>query len=144
MPCPVPRKLRIVVTHHEKVIAGTLCKILHARNVDATAAYSGVSALETVFSKNPDLAILCIVPAHPGDLNGVFAAVAVRALMPACRILLCPGGSGLWVDEPLALAKARGYEFELLPEPIHPETVFELLGKLTGGDIEPIRSMPAP
>jgi len=84
------------------------------------------------------------VPAYLGDLNGVYAAVVVRALLPACCILLCPGGSGTWVNEPLARAKARGYEFELLPEPIHPEELFDVVTELTGGDFEPIRKLSVP
>ena len=85
-----------------------------------------------------------LVPAHRGDLNGVYAAVVLRALLPACSILLCPGGSGIWVDEPLARAKARGYEFGLLAEPIHPEKLFELVTELIGGDVEPIRKLSVP
>jgi hypothetical protein len=137
----MPRKLKVVIAHHEKAIADAFGKaILPQCNVDAKTAYSGVSGLELVLSTNPDVAILCIVPAYHGDLNGVFAAVVVRALMPACRVMLFPGGSGTWVTEPLLLAKARSYEFELLPEPIQPQGLLELLTKLTGGDIEPIRS----
>lgn len=108
--------------------------------MDATPAYSGVSGLELVLSTNPDLAILCIVPAYDDDLNGVYAAVAVRSLVPGCRILLCPGGSGGWVDEPLKLAKARGYEFELIFEPIQLEELLQVCREMTGGDIDSIRS----
>lgn len=139
----MPRKLKAVIAHHEKIIADTLCKILQLHNMDAAAAYSGLSGLEAVLSTNPDLAILCIVPAGPHDLNGVYAAVVVRALMPTCRVVLFPGGSGNWVVEPLELAKARGYEFEVLPEPIPPKELLEIISELTGGDIEPIQRMSA-
>ena len=135
----MPRKLKGVVAHHEKVIADTLTMILRRSNMDATPAYSGVSGLELVLSTNPDLAILCIVPAYDDDLNGVYAAVAIRSLVPGCRILLCPGGSGGWVDEPLKLAKARGYEFELIFEPIQLQELMQMSRELTGGDIDSIR-----
>jgi len=134
----MPRKLKVVIAHHEKVIADTLCTILAQSNVDAAAAYTGVSGLERVLSTNPDAALLCIVPAYERDLNGVYAAVVVRALAPACRILLLPGGSGSWVTEPLAAAKAQGYEFELAAEPLHPNQLIRWLTPLTGGDIAPI------
>ena len=48
------------------------------------------------------------------------------------------------MNEPLARAKARGYEFELLPEPIHPEELFDVVTELTGGDVEPIRRLSVP
>jgi CheY-like chemotaxis protein len=137
----MPRKLKVVVAHHEKVIADTLASVVEHANVDAKTAYSGVAAVELVLSTKPDLALLCIVPAHPADLNGVYAAVLVRTLMPACRIVLCAGSSGWWVTEPLALAKARGYEFEVIPEPIQPEILFELVAGMGVGDIEPTRSI---
>jgi len=108
--------------------------------MDATPAYSGVSGLELALSTNPDLAILCIVPAYDGDLNGVYAAVAIRSRVPGCRILLCPGGSGGWVDEPLKLAKARGYEFELIFEPTQLQDLLQVSRELTSGDIDSIRS----
>jgi CheY-like chemotaxis protein len=136
----MPRKLKVVFAHHEKVIVDTYQMVLQQSNVDIKAAHSGVSALEHVLSMKPDIAILCIVPdAHADDLNGVYAAVVVRTLLPTCRILLCPGGSGGWVNEPLALAAAHGYEFELIEEPINPRALLELLGEMAGGDIEPVR-----
>ena len=58
------RRLKVVVAHHEKVIADTLCIVLNQSNVDATSAYSGVSGVELVLATQPDVAILCIVPGH--------------------------------------------------------------------------------
>jgi hypothetical protein len=106
------------------------------------AGYSCVAGLEAVLSTNPDVAILCIVPAGFRDLNGVYAAVVVRVLMPTRRVLLVPGGAGDWVEQPLALAKARGYGFEVLPEPIHPKGLLQILKEMIGGDIEPMSSPP--
>jgi hypothetical protein len=93
--CTMPRRLKVVIAHHEKVSADTFAMILQQSNADAIAAYSNVSGLEVVLSTNPDLAILCIVLAYPGDLNGVYAAVVVRAYCqplascsaPAARVL---------------------------------------------------------
>ena len=135
----MPRKLKVLVAHHERVVADTLVMVMHQVNVEAVAAYSGIAALELALSANPDVAILCIVPSHLDDLNGVYAAVVVRALMPACRILLFPGGSGGRVIEPLTLASAGGYHFEVIAEPIHPNDLLEMLSANTCGDIEPIQ-----
>ena len=133
----MPRKLKVVVAHHEPVLADTLTKILTINDVEVVAAYSGVSGLELALSTNPDVAILCIVPAGYSDLNGVYAAVVVRALMPTCKIALVPGGSGGWVTEPLTLATSRGYDFDVWLEPIYNQLI-ERLSHFTGGDIEPI------
>jgi hypothetical protein len=135
----MPRKLNVVIAHHEKPIADILVMVLKQSSVDAAAAYSGVDALKLVLSTHPDVAILCIVPAYDGDLNGVYAAIVVRALEPDCHIVLLPGGSGGWVIDPLNLALSRGIEFELTPEPVHPDVLFALLTPHTGGDIESIR-----
>ncbi|WP_109484560.1 hypothetical protein [Occallatibacter savannae] len=135
----MPRKMKVVITHHEKVIADTLATILRQSNVDATAFYANSAAIEPILSIKPDIAILCIVPLYD-EFNGVWAAVAVRGLVPSCHIMLIPGGSGDWVIGPLTLASERGYEFEIIPEPVHPQELLDMLRARAGEDIEPIGS----
>jgi CheY-like chemotaxis protein len=53
----MPRKLNVVIAHHEKVMADTLAMVLKQANVDAAAAYSGIDALELVLSTHPDVAV---------------------------------------------------------------------------------------
>lgn len=133
----MPRKMKVVITHHEKVIADTLAMILRQSNVEATAVYANSAAIELILSTNPDLVILCIVPFYD-EFNGVWAAVAIRGLVPSCHIMLIPGGSGDWVTGPLTLASERGYDFELMPEPVHPQVLIDMLRARAGEDIEPI------
>ena len=133
----MPRKMKVVISHHEKVIADTLAMILRQSNIEAKSVYANSEAIELILTTKPDLAILCIVPLYD-DFNGVWAAVAVRALVPSCHIMLIPGGSGDWVIGPLTLASERGYDFELMPEPVHPQDLLDLLRARAGEDIEPI------
>jgi len=60
----------------------------------------------------------------PG-MNGIEMAITIRDLFPLCKILLFSGQAA--TAELLADAKDRGYDFELLVKPIHPE---DLLAKL--------------
>jgi len=133
----MPRKLKVVITHHEKCIVDTFAMILRQSNVDVTTAYANIEALELILSTKPDIAIICIVP-HYDDFNGVYAAIVVRALVPHCQIVLVPGGSGTWVTGPLTLASEQGYNFQLMHEPIHPQEVLNMLRERAGEDIEPI------
>jgi CheY-like chemotaxis protein len=65
-------------------------------------------------------------------LNGIDAAICVRAILPQIKILLFSGQAataGL-----LEQARVNGYEFEILAKPVHPK---ELLKKLQSSGIYP-------
>jgi CheY-like chemotaxis protein len=60
----------------------------------------------------------------PG-LNGFEAALEIKKVCPACRLLLFSGQAATaelaqrFVD----VFRARGFRFELLPKPLHPEAL---------------------
>lgn len=62
------------------------------------------------------------------DMNGLEAAIQVRASIPECRVLLFSGQAGALdlVQETLL----RGHEFELLLKPIHPSELLDRLRSL--------------
>lgn len=112
----------ILVVDDERRIADTLALILNTKDYTAEAAHGGASALEICRQRPPDLVVTDIV--MPG-MNGIELAIAIRGQFPDCRILLFSGQAETL--EILENARRRGYHFELLAKPLHPE---ELLKKV--------------
>ena len=59
------------------------------------------------------------------DLNGIDAAIMIRSLLPKIKILLFSGQAA--TADLLEKARAKGYEFEILAKPVHPQ---DLLSRL--------------
>ena len=122
----VPRPF-IVVVDDEKRIADTLALILNSKGYTAEAAHDGESALKICRRKNPDLVLSDVV--MPG-MNGIELAIAVRQEFPGCHILLFSGQAetaGILED-----STRRGYDFELLAKPLHPEQLLIRIKELIG------------
>jgi CheY-like chemotaxis protein len=117
-------KPKVLVADDERVIADTLAMILNQSGFEARAVYSGESALEVVPVFEPDMLISDVIMA---DLNGIDAAIRIRALLPRIKILLFSGQAA--TSDLLEKARTRGYEFEILAKPVHPQ---DLLNKLRG------------
>src|SRR5206468_974328 len=81
----ITRRPKVLVVDDEAVIADTLTKILTMHGFEATALYSGESALEWIETFRPDI-VLSDVVMHRVD--GVEAAVRIRELHPECRVIL--------------------------------------------------------
>jgi CheY-like chemotaxis protein len=115
---------KVLVADDERVIADTLAMILNQSGFVARAVYSGEKALELAESFVPDMLISDVIMA---DLNGIDAAIKIRALLPSIKILLFSGQAA--TADLLEKARAQGYEFEILAKPVHPQ---DLLNKLRG------------
>jgi CheY-like chemotaxis protein len=107
-------KPKVLVADDERVIADTLAMILNQSGFQARAVYSGEKALE-------------MAPTFQADLNGIDAAIRIRELLPAIKILLFSGQAA--TADLLEKAHAQGYDFEILAKPVHPQ---DLLTKLRG------------
>jgi CheY-like chemotaxis protein len=117
----------ILVVDDERRIAETLALILNTKGYAAEAAHDGASALEICRQRLPDLVVTDVV--MPG-MNGIELAIAIRRQLPGCRILLFSGQAETL--EILEDAKRRGYDFELLAKPLHPEELLKKIKELTG------------
>ena len=117
-------KPRVLVVDDERVIADTLAVILNQSGFDARAVYSGEGAVELASTFEPHMLVTDVIMA---DLNGIDAAIRIRALLPRIKILLFSGQAA--TADLLEKARARGYEFEILAKPVHPQ---DLLNKLRG------------
>lgn len=115
-------KPRVLVVDDERVIADTLAIILNQAGFNASAVYTGNDAVDMARSQKPDLIISDVVMP---DMNGIEAAIHIRGFLPACKILLF-SGQAVTADL-LEDARERGYEFQILAKPVHPQ---DLLAKL--------------
>jgi CheY-like chemotaxis protein len=115
-------KPKVLVVDDERVIADTLSMILNQSGFDARAVYSGEGALEMARSFEPDMLISDVIMA---DLNGIDAAIRIRALLQGIKVLLFSGQAA--TADLLEIARAQGYEFEILAKPVHPQ---DLLSRL--------------
>jgi CheY-like chemotaxis protein len=115
-------KPRVLVVDDERVIADTLSMILSQSGFEARAVYSGERAVELASEWQPEMLISDVIMA---DLNGIDAAIRIRELVPKIKILLFSGQAA--TADLLENARARGYEFEILAKPVHPQ---DLLNRL--------------
>jgi len=117
-------KPKVLVVDDERVIADTLAMILNQSGFDARAVYSGEKAVEFAGTFAPDMLITDVIMA---DLNGIDAAIMIRSILPNIKILLFSGQAA--TADLLEKARAKGYEFEILAKPVHPQ---DLLSRLKG------------
>ena len=108
----------------ERVIADTLSMILNQSGFEARAVYSGEGALELAESFQPDMLISDVIMA---DLNGIDAAIRIRAVLPGIKILLFSGQAA--TADLLEKARKEGYEFDILAKPVHPQDLLARLRK---------------
>jgi CheY-like chemotaxis protein len=117
-------KRKVLVVDDERVIADTLAIILNQNGFDASAVYTGTAAVERARRVKPDLIISDVIMP---DVNGIEAAIAIRKILPGCKILLFSGQAA--TADLLESARSQGHEFEILAKPVHPQ---DLLAKLRG------------
>ena len=117
-----PKRPKVLVVDDEQVIADTLAKILDIHGYDASAVYSGTSAVESARALSPDLIISDVIME---DMDGIEAAIRIRKFLPSCKILLFSGQAA--TADLLENARSQGHDFEILAKPVHPS---ELLAKL--------------
>ncbi len=113
---------RVLIADDEKVIADTLATILNQDGFDARAVYTCQKALELAPAFQPDMLISDVLMT---DINGIDAAIQMRAMLPAIRVFLLSGQTA--TAEMISKSQARDLGFEVLVKPVHPR---DLLNKL--------------
>src|SRR3982751_1126373 len=81
-------KPKVLVVDDERVIADTLAIILNKAGFDASAVYTGTGAVERARRDRPESIMGDVIKP---DMNGIEAAINIRALLPGSKILLCSG-----------------------------------------------------
>jgi len=113
---------RVLIADDERVIADTLAMILNQSGFQARVAYTGEQAVELAAEFAPEMLISDVIM---GGLNGIDAAIRIREILPAIKILLFSGQAA--TADLLEKARTQGYEFEILAKPVHPQ---DLLARL--------------
>jgi CheY-like chemotaxis protein len=113
---------RVLVADDEKVIADTLSTILSLSGYSTMTAYNGARAVQQALEWHPDLFLSDI--AMP-EMNGIDAAIRIRTIHPDCRVLLFSGQGA--IEDLVQNSEARGYDFEILSKPLHPEMLLRRL-----------------
>ena len=117
----------IVVADDERLIADTLVAILNSEGYTAAAAHDGISALEICRQRGPDLLLSDVAMPR---MNGIELAIAIRQQFRGCQILLFSGHAE--TAEILQEARSRGFDFELLAKPLHPQQLLIRIRELIG------------
>ncbi len=119
---------KVLIADDEKLIADTLAMILNQGGFDARAVYSCQNALELAPAFQPDMLVSDVLMA---GINGVDAAIQMRAMFPGIRVFLLSGQTA--TAEMIANSKASDFGFEVLVKPVHPR---DLLIKLQNASPE--------
>jgi CheY-like chemotaxis protein len=119
---PQPGRQKVLVVDDQKLIADTISEVLDGAGFHVIVAYDGWSALEAAARFHPDCLLSDVLMPR---MNGVELAIAIRKMLPAARILLFSGQAG--ISEVLLAGQKQGFEFDLIPKPIHPLRLIERL-----------------
>ena len=112
----------ILVIDDDTAVADTVAMVLNVGGFEATAVYSGETAVELARSREFEFLVTGVVMPQ---MNGIEAAIEIRKLLPKCKVLLVSGDneSGALLQDALS----RGYKFEILAKPVHPLVLFQAL-----------------
>lgn len=115
-------KPRIMVVDDDRTIADTLAMILNQSGFEACAVYSSAEAVAYAPQFHAEMIIADVLLP---ELNGVDSVIQIRKMMPGIRIMLFSGQAA--TADILERARAKGYEFEILPKPVHPQDLMKRL-----------------
>lgn len=116
-------RMRVLIVDDEKTIATTLAAILKMAGLECCATFSGEEAIEVAKTYRPDLLIADFK--MPG-INGLETAVAIKKLLPACRVFML---SGHLTESDYDSVRRHGYNFILLSKPMAPAALLEAIRK---------------
>lgn len=121
----ISEQVNILVVDDNKVIADTTSAILNRFGFCAITAYDGVTALRLAAETSPDILLSDIVMPI---VNGVDLAISVRKILPETAILLFSSQAA--TEDILEDARRRGYCFDIVGKPIHPEELVYHLNRV--------------
>jgi CheY-like chemotaxis protein len=119
---PHRSRLKVLVVDDQRLIVDTIAEILEGAGFEAIPVYDPWEALDVAARSQPDYLLTDVLMPR---MNGVELAIAIRKMYPTVKILLFSGQAG--ISEILLEGQRRGFEFELIPKPIHPLKLVERL-----------------
>ena len=122
---PIADKPTILVVDDQEIIADTTAEILNRFGFRAVRTYDAQTALQIAAKLKPDFLLTDV---SMPIMNGVELAIVISKLLPATKILLFSGQAG--VSDIVREGEEKGYVFDVVAKPIHPEKLMEHLRKL--------------
>lgn len=111
---------QVLVIDDNTVVAETLAMVLNISGFQAHAVHSGEQGLKFAQENVIDHLITDVMME---GMNGIETAIAIRELLPNCRILLISGNNA--TAKLMAAASAEGHNFSILAKPVHPAELIE-------------------
>jgi CheY-like chemotaxis protein len=118
--------IKILIVDDERSIVDSLEEIIGSAGYDVVCAYSGKEALAKASEFCPDILLSDVLMPK---MHGFELALQIKQICPQCLLLLFSGQAATaQLAQSFAQTFTRlGYRFELLPKPIHPETLLKTL-----------------
>jgi two-component system OmpR family response regulator len=111
---------RILIVDDEPTIADTLSVIFRVAGYETFTAYNGRLGLNAARKLIPNLVLTDVVMP---ELDGVTMAIEICSAFPNVRVLLFSGQAE--TRDLLRNAEGRGFHFELLQKPVHPDEIIQ-------------------
>jgi CheY-like chemotaxis protein len=124
--------LLVLVVDDEQIIADTIVQILNMNGFNATAAYSGESAIVLAHTLRPSVLISDV---FMNEMSGAELAVRVIRELPGCKIFLLSGQVAM--ANHLKESVEIGDGFELLSKPLDPNVLLHRLKECASIDSKP-------
>jgi len=119
------KHIDVLVVDDNQLIADTTSAILNQLGFRTITAYDGGTALRMAAESSPDILLSDVMMPI---LNGVELAISVRKILPETAVLLFTGQTA--TDDIFEDARRKGYFFEILNKPIHPDELVSRLNRL--------------
>jgi CheY-like chemotaxis protein len=113
-------KPKVLIIDDDPIHADTLAMVLNISGYIATVAYSGEQGVALARDIKFEHLVTDVMMQ---GMSGIDAAIAIRQVLPQCRILLISGNND--TTALLTAATAKGYDFEILAKPVHPTVLLE-------------------
>jgi len=118
--------IKILIVDDEATIVESLAEILESAGYQVTTATSGGEAINKDKQVSPEVLLSdVLMPA----MNGFDLALRIKEAFPSCRLLLFSGQASIaqLAQKAIQSFTRKGYHFELLPKPLHPDALLKKL-----------------
>jgi CheY-like chemotaxis protein len=109
---------RILIVDDERMIADTLSTIFRGAGYETYTAYNGQLGLDAARTLSPRLVLSDV---SMPEMDGVSMAMQICKNQPEVKVMLISGQAG--TTNLLRRAEEKGFHFELLEKPIHPDEI---------------------
>ena len=118
--------IKIFIVDDEASIVESLAEILESVGYEVTTATSGAEAINKAKQVSPEILLSdVLMPA----MNGFELALRIKDALPNCRLILFSGqaSTAQLAQQAIQSFTRKGYRFELLPKPLHPDVLLKKL-----------------